>query len=183
MRKLLQNLVAAPVIETERLILRGLQASDFDAFHEMHTDPQVYHFLTGKPLSKEDAWARMLRLTGLWNLVGHGYWALENKPTSQLAGFAQFHRELATAMPEPEAGWALASAWHGQGYATEAMQVITDWGDQLIDAPQTACMIEPENLTSQKLAQKLGYVLAVETNYKDNPVQLFHRQRVIKPLL
>lgn len=88
---------AAPVIETERLLLRGLRASDLNAFHAMYADPLVYKFLTGKPLSREEAWARMLRLAGLWELTGHGYWAIDDRTTGQLAaiaGYAEFHRTI-----------------------------------------------------------------------------------------
>lgn len=37
----------APNLETPRLRLRGLEASDLDAFQAMYSDPLVYSFLTG----------------------------------------------------------------------------------------------------------------------------------------
>ncbi len=63
----------------------------------MYSDPLVYRFLSAKPLSREEAPARMLRLAGLWDLARYGYWALEEKGTGVLvgiAGYAEFHRTV-----------------------------------------------------------------------------------------
>lgn len=42
----------APVLETERLILRGQRASDLDAFAAMWGDPEVTRFIGGKPATR-----------------------------------------------------------------------------------------------------------------------------------
>ena len=176
---------AAPALETPRLRLRAFSREDFRAFNNFWNEQEVYKYITGKPLSEEENWGRLMRLAGQWPLVGFGTWAIEEKNSGRFigqAGFGYYRREMDVAMPEPESGWALVGASHGQGLATEAMQAAVNWSDQYIDAPRTACIVDLENLPSQKLAKKLGYILAAETTYKDKPVQLFHRQRVIKPL-
>ena len=177
--------VVAPGLDTQRLRLRAFRSEDFEAFNNFWNEPAVYRHITGKALSEEENWGRLMRLVGHWPLVGFGSWAVEERNSGEFigqVGFGDYHREMATAMPEPEAGWALAGAWHGQGFAAEAMQAVVNWGDQHIDMPRTACIIDLENLPSQILAQKLGYILAAETTYKDKPVQLLHRQRVITQL-
>jgi RimJ/RimL family protein N-acetyltransferase len=50
-----------PVVETERLILRGHTLDDFPAFAAMWADPAVTRFIGGAPLSQEESWGKFLR--------------------------------------------------------------------------------------------------------------------------
>lgn len=63
-----------PVIETERLILRGHRPEDFPAFAAIRADPLVARFTTGKPIKEEEAWSKF-----------HLPWALD-KPWLRLPG-------------------------------------------------------------------------------------------------
>ncbi len=171
----------APTLETERLRLRGLKASDLDAFQQMYCDPLVYSLLTGKPLSREDAWARMLRLAGLWELSGYGYWALEDKITGVLAGiagYAEFHRTIQPSIVgKPEFGWALASSFHGKKLSPEAVSAIQAWGDEELDSDETSCIIATKNAPSIHLAHKIGFRTVAEGPYNEVQHLVLLRQR------
>ncbi len=171
----------APNLETPRLRLRGLKASDLDAFHAMYSDPLVYNFLTGKPLSREDAWGRMLRLAGLWELSGYGYWALEDKLTGTLAGiagYAEFHRTIVPSITgKPELGWALASPFQGRKLSTEAVTAIQCWGDGSLEADETCCIVARKNAPSIYLAKKVGFQTVAEAPYNDVPHFVLLRRR------
>ncbi len=173
---------AAPTLETQRLRLRGLKASDLDAFQGMYSDPLVYGFLTGKPLSREEAWARMLRLAGLWEFCGYGYWALEDKVTGGLAGiagYAEFHRTIAPEIAgKPEFGWALAGPFHGKKLSTEAVTAIQAWGDEALDADESSCIIATTNAPSIHLAHKIGFRTVAEGPYNDMPHLVLLRRRL-----
>ncbi len=176
-----QHRVVAPALETERLRLRGLQASDLDAFHAMYADPLVYRFLAAKALSREEAWARMLRLSGLWVLAGYGYWALEDKVTNQLAGiagFAEFHRTITPSIAgKPEFGWALASPFHGKRLSTEAVTAIQSWGDKALKNDETSCIIATRNEPSIYLGHKIGFKTIAECLYNEEPHLVLNRTR------
>ena len=66
----------APVIETERLILRGHRAEDFEAIAAQWADPAVVKYIGGTPSSREASWSRLLRYPGHWQMLGFGYWIL-----------------------------------------------------------------------------------------------------------
>lgn len=57
-----QNIV--PIVETERLILRGHKPDDFPAFAAIRADPLVARFTTGKPIKEEEVWSKFLNLPG-----------------------------------------------------------------------------------------------------------------------
>lgn len=169
-----------PVIETERLRLRGHTLADFDSCAAMWADPQVTRFIGGRPSTREETWGRLLRYSGHWALLGYGYWLIEDRQSGRYvgeAGFADFKREIDPPLGAPEHGWALARWAQGKGYASEAIAAQLRWGDAHF-GPGAAfvCMIEPENAPSIRVAQKHGYAEFARTTYKGAPTILFRRQ-------
>jgi RimJ/RimL family protein N-acetyltransferase len=172
---------AAPWLETERLILRASRSSDLDPIWKMWCEPQVYKFIAGKPATKENSWRGILRDVGQWQMVGFGFWILEEKSSGNIigeAGFLDCKRDIVPSMNEtPEMGWVLFTAYHGKGFATEAMQKIASWGDKKLTQDMTACIIDPKNTASLRVAQKLGFKQVAQTTYQGEPTLLFHRAR------
>ncbi|MES1153243.1 MAG: GNAT family N-acetyltransferase, partial [Dongia sp.] len=151
-----------PVLETPRLILRGHRREDFEAVVALWADMEVARHISGKPSTREESWARMLRYGGLWNLLGFGYWAVEEKASGRFAGevgLGMFQREIEPSYGDtPEAGWVLAPWCHGKGYATEATQAALAWSDAHLPGQATVCITAPENLASNRVAEKCGFV-------------------------
>ena len=167
-----------PVIETERLRLRGHTRADFDATAAMWADANVTRHIGGKPSTREESWARMMRYPGHWALMGYGFWLLEEKATGRLvgeAGFADFKRTIDPPFTEPEHGWALASWAHGQGFASEALTAQLAWAEDHFGRAPLVCMIDPDNAASIRLAEKHGYKEFARSTYKDAPTILFRR--------
>jgi len=175
----LPNAVQVPVLETERLKLRGHRLDDFTASAAMWADPNVTRHIGGKPLSEEEAWTKFLRYVGHWALLGFGYWVVEEKATGNFVGeigFADYKRDLLPSLDgKPESGWVLDPQFHGKGYATEAVRAAIRWGDAHFGASQTACIIFPENLPSIRVAEKCGYREWQLTTYKGRPTMILVR--------
>ena len=167
-----------PTLETERLRLRAHTLADFDALAAMWANPDVVRFITGKPSPREESWGRLLRYPGMWALLGHGFWAIEEKATGQFVGeggFGSFMREIEPAITAPEQGWALAPVAHGKGYAFEAVSAMIAWGEAHFGRRDFMCIISPQNGPSIRLAQKLGYSELARTMYKGEPTVMFQR--------
>jgi RimJ/RimL family protein N-acetyltransferase len=171
---------SAPTLETGRLILRAHRLADYEPSAAMWGDEGVARFIGGKPFTPEEVWQRMLRYPGHWSLLGYGYWVLEEKATGDFvgeAGFLNLNRAIDPPFGDaPEAGWVLAPAAHGKGYATEAMERAAAWIDAGFGAARTVCMISPQNTPSLRVAEKLGYRQYASTTYKGSPTLLFERQ-------
>jgi RimJ/RimL family protein N-acetyltransferase len=171
--------VTAPTLETERLVLRAFKAGDFPDFCVMWNEPAVYQYITGQPFPDEDQWTRLLKMVGHWQFVGYGAWALIDKTTGELVGqvgFNDFRRALTVPMPEPDMGWTLRKHAQGKGFALEACTAAITWFENEIGGDQIACIIDPANAPSLKLAAKLKFKLAAETSHKSKPTLLFRRQ-------
>ena len=170
-----------PVLETERLILRGHRVDDFPAHEAMWSDTRTLLHFGGTPKSEEELWQRFLRNLGQWQLLGSGQWALEDRATRTYAGSVGFifaKRVIDIAYRDaPEMGWVIAPQFHGKGFAREAVAKILAWGDKHLDAPQSWCMINPLNLASRKVAAKAGFREAERARYKDVEMLTFLRPR------
>jgi RimJ/RimL family protein N-acetyltransferase len=170
-----------PVLETERLRLRGHRMDDFPASAGMWADPIVTrHF--GKSYTEEEVWTRFLRYIGHWSLLGFGYWVVEEKATGSFAGevgFADYKRNIEPPLGAPEIGWVLASQFHGKGYATEAVRAAVAWGDGYFKS-RTTCIIHPANLASIRVAEKCGYREFHRALYHGHPTMMLVRERTIQ---
>ena len=171
----------APTIETERLTLRAHQLSDFPDIVGMWADPKVVRHISGKPSTPEESWSRMLRYCGHWQLMGYGFWAIQNKANSEYigeTGIANFRRALTPSQGDrPEAGWVLKSAEHGKGYATEAATAIIDWADEHLDYPGTFCILDPAHTASLNVASKIGFTNETLGTYRDQPTLILTREK------
>lgn len=169
----------APTIETERLILRSHRLEDFPACSAMWSDPIVVRYIGGKPSTQQQTWMRILAYRGHWTLMGFGYWAIEEKGSGKFAGelgFADFKRDIAPSMQgAPELGWALASPFHGKGYATEAVRAVLEWADANLTSQRTVCLIDPENAASIRVAEKAGYRQFDRAVFGEKPTLFFDR--------
>jgi RimJ/RimL family protein N-acetyltransferase len=172
--------VDVPVIETERLRLRGHRVADLTACEAIWSDPVVTRYLGSRPISVEEVWARLLRYVGHWALQGFGFWALEEKVSGRFIGdlgFMDSKRGINRLDGVPEIGWVLAAEAHGKGYGTEAVRAAVEWGDAHFSAGRTACIIHPDNRASVRVAEKCGYYEAGLVRYKERPVKVYFRER------
>jgi RimJ/RimL family protein N-acetyltransferase len=168
-----------PVLETPRLILRPHGLDDFEALAAMWGDPAVARYIGGKPATRDESWARLLRYAGHWPLLGFGYWAVGLKGGASYigdVGFANWKRDIEPSLDGmPEGGWVFAAAAHGQGLATEAVQAALAWGDRHWAGQTTTCIIGVDNVASIRVARKCGYREHVRSVFKGSPVVQFRR--------
>jgi len=172
--------IDVPVLETQRLILRGHTLGDFEAMVAIWQDPVVRRHFHARPSGREDIWAQMLRHFGSWAALGFGMWAIEEKESREYVGTAGVFAVKRSVGAEfeslPEAGWTLASRAHGRGYATEAMKAALGWTDIHLADPRLFCIITLDNKPSMRVAEKCGFRLLRETVYKDEPTLIFVRK-------
>lgn len=168
-----------PVLETERLRLRGHELRDFENSAAMWADERVTRYIGGKPSAREESWRRFMTFPGHWKLLGFGYWLIEEKATGAYVGdggFGHFKRGFPPPFDAPEQGWALTPSMQGKGYASEAVRGQLDWAEMHFGRTDFVCMIAPENALSLRVAEKTGYREYARAEYKGEPAVLLRRQ-------
>jgi RimJ/RimL family protein N-acetyltransferase len=171
--------MVVPQLDTARLTLRGHRLDDFADSAAMWGDPVVTRYIGGKPNTTEEAWARLMRHVGHWQLLGFGYWVVRDKATDRFVGevgFVNFRREITPTLGDaPEIGWVLAPWAHGQGFATEAVRGALAWGDANFGDRTTVCIIDRGNGPSHRVAEKVGYRRVGEATYHGELVLSYTR--------
>lgn len=143
-------------VETSRLRLRPLQASDAEPFMEIHQDPEVikYVLLGAAPGGITVAWRNIAMMIGHWHLRGYGPWAVSEKSTGQVIGRVGLWNP--EGWPGIELGWIIRRSHWDHGFATEASRAALEWAWENVDTDHIISVIQPDNARSIRVAEKIG---------------------------
>jgi [ribosomal protein S5]-alanine N-acetyltransferase len=143
-------------LTTARLHLRPFTLADHEAVHAVYSDPEVMRYVGHGAHQTLAETANALRIYGEV-LARHGYsfLAVTDRRTGVLLGDGGLH-PLAGRGPDVELGYTLArSAW-GRGYATELGRALVERAFTVLHAPRVVAQVEPANLASRHVLEKLG---------------------------
>jgi RimJ/RimL family protein N-acetyltransferase len=158
--------VPIPVVETDRLRLRGYREADIEALFAMADgDAVIAPFMQYNvaPL-REACWRSVALWIGHWALRGFGMWAVEERTSGAFIGRIGLWQP--EGWPGTEVGWMLGREWWGRGYATEAGRAAMDWGFEHLPVDELVSLIQPDNTASIAVAEKLGETFAGMVPYR-----------------
>jgi len=157
-------------IETERLLLRQFQEADFDAYAAMLADPDVARFIGGV---RDQAGARhhFESARAHWRDRGFGKFAIEEMASGQMIG--RTGPTIHPGAPEVELGWTIAKAAWGRGYATEATRACAAWMFNTLHLKEVVSFIDPENVASVRVAEKLGQSYARDIVFEGEALRVY----------
>ncbi len=148
------------ILETNRLIFRRQVIGDLDALWVLYCDPEITKYIPDAPRSREEAREELE-----WHMHGHprypelGLWATIHKETGKFIGRCGLLPWMIDGRREVEVAYTIAQEYWGQGLATEAARGILDHGLTKLNLPRLICLIDPENIASQRVAEKIGMTL------------------------
>ena len=146
-------LTSAPILETERLTLRGPARSDLPEFTRfMTSSPRME--AQGETASEEQAWFGFLTGIGHWQWHGFGFFTLTQRGGNLPLGRVGLLKH--SNWPKVELAWHLFEGAEGKGYATEAAQAVRLWAYRSHGFNQLVSYIDSENHRSQAVAKRLG---------------------------
>jgi RimJ/RimL family protein N-acetyltransferase len=148
------------ILETKRLLLRRQVPADLDDLWALYGDPQITKYIPDAPRSYAEAKEELE-----WHMNGHpkypelGLWATIHKETGRFIGRCGLLPWTIEGQLEIEVAYTLAQDYWGQGLATEAARGILNYGFETLNLKRLICLIDPDNLASQRVAEKLGMTL------------------------
>ena len=145
------------VIETPRLALRELVPGDIDFVATMLADPDVNRFYERR-FTRTDAQVWLDRQLERYRRDGHGLWLMLNRETGTPMGQVGLLLQDVDGARQPEIGWLLHRPFWGCGYATEAAAATRDAAFTRWTYLDVISLIRPENLASQRVAERIGMV-------------------------
>ncbi len=145
------------ILETPRVLLRRQVVEDLDALWALYCDPEVTKYIPDAPKTRDEAREELE-----WFLNGHprhpelGLWANVLKENGQFIGRSGLLPWTIEGRGEVEVAYTIARDYWGRGLGTEIALAIRDYGFGKLGLTRLICLIEPDNLASQTVAQKLG---------------------------
>lgn len=142
---------------TERLRLRRFRAGDAEAYAAINADPLVVRYLGGE-IDQAASDAQLARIMAHWDEHGLGLWAAELRGGGRMIGFVGLSVPgfLPAVLPAVEVGWRLASDVWSRGFATEGGRAAIEWGFGGLGLDRIISIIDPDNIASLRVAEKLG---------------------------
>lgn len=144
------------VFETERLIVRPYTPGDFDLFFKLNGDEEVMRYIR-PPQSREQTHEFLKKIINDYKeRPGTGRWAMLVKAGNRFVGsFAIIPVNNSMRM---QLGYALLKEEWGKGYASESVKGGIPYAFQQLGLDEITGITYPENIPSQKVLLKNGFV-------------------------
>lgn len=145
------------VLETERLVLREVEAADAPFVLELLNSPGFLENIGDRGVRTEDEAQAYIeeRMLGSYREHGFGMWVAAQKSDGQPVGLAGLVKR--DGLDTPDVGYAfLQRAW-GRGYAQEAAAAVLRHAIDTLGIPKLAAITTPENFASMAVLRKIGF--------------------------
>ena len=144
-------------LHTERLHLRKMKVSDSSSLFKIWSDPDVTKFMNINCFTDENQAIDMINLLDDLSrdskAIRFSIIKLESNEIIGSCGYNSFDFENAKA----EIGYDIAKSFWGRGYASEAIYSLLDYAFSFLKFNRIEAKVEPENVNSIKLLQKLNF--------------------------
>ncbi len=145
-------------LETERLLLRRLNIDDINEVLLLRGNPEVMKYVP-RPLIKtnEEALAHIALIEDkIENNIGIN-WAITLKGNPKMIGIMG-HYKIQPENYRSEIGYMILPEYNGKGIVTEAVKIVVQYGFEQLQLHSIEAVIDPENIASDKVLQKNGFV-------------------------
>src|SRR5262245_31146105 len=162
------------ILETNRLLLRRQVIEDLDELWALYCNPEITRYIPDAPRTREEAREELE-----WHMNGHpkypelGLWATIYKETGKFIGRCGLLPWTIDGKQEVEVAYTIAQEYWGQGLGAEAAQGILNYGFERLNLSRLICRIEPENIASQRVAEKIGMTYEKEWQDETGPFLVY----------
>lgn len=146
-----------PIRLTPRLLLREISTTDAPALFAIHSDAETMRWFGVDPLTELDEAVTLAELFASWFANRTGLrWGLERREDGRLigtCGLFRWNKSWRNCM----IGFELARDCHRQGYMTEAVASVLEYGFKEMRLNRIQAETHAENVGSGALVRKLGF--------------------------
>lgn len=157
----------APILETERLILRPPETRDAFAIHQHMNDWEIVKFFPRKfpvpyPLEKAYEFVAMAHDPAREQI----FWAITLRATNEFIGIVDIRPHVTN---DGQRGFWIARAYQNKGYMSEALQVVNDYWFDVLGKTSLLMRNAESNYASNRLKEKTGarLVKTIPSDYLD----------------
>jgi [ribosomal protein S5]-alanine N-acetyltransferase len=158
------------IIETDRLLLRPMEAGDYHELLRTFGDPKVMAAFGVEPFRELEMKRWVARNLEHQERHGYGLFSIFHKADRSLIGDCGLEHRDVEGTVEVELGYDIRSDYWNRGLATEAAMAVRDYAFQRLRLPRLVSLIRRGNTASARVAEKIGMrrsgeILQHETQY------------------
>jgi RimJ/RimL family protein N-acetyltransferase len=148
--------VSVPTVHTDRLVLRSWRQTDIEPYAAMNADEETMRYLDGT-FSRAVTERLVTHLAGMWIILGHGMWAVEDRTSGEFLGRAGTY--YADGWPGVEVAVSIRRDRWGQGLGTEAVRAALAFGFDRLNVDELVAVAHQRNAGMNAIARNLGMTL------------------------
>jgi ribosomal-protein-alanine N-acetyltransferase len=142
-------MISRQPIYASRLILRPFCLEDKEDLFGYLSNPQVYRFESGEPIDRKKAQSLAEELT-----ASADFWAVELRESQQVIGQIYFKHIEPLHLMTWKSGYILNPDYHRQGYMSEGVIALVQYGFATTGIRRLVAKCNPENTASWRLLEK-----------------------------
>lgn len=146
-----------PVIVAPRVTLRWISEDDVDGLYDVFSDPQVMRYWSSVPLANREAAVEMQQEIASGNQNETMLkWGLALRESNTVIGTTTLFN-LSLDNGRAEIGYAMARAYWGKGYMSEALQALVSHAFEVMQLRRLEADVDPRNSASIRTLERLGF--------------------------
>lgn len=157
-----------PILTTERLNLRKITLSDAERIHFFRSDKQINQFIQrAQPQTLEMTRAHIEKISGQFKKNQSIVWGIALQDSKTLIGSIclwNFSEDKKIA----EVGYDLDPEFQGQGFMSEALKAVIDFGFVQKGFETIEAYTDFKNITSKNLLKRHGFIPSANKQDPDN---------------
>jgi len=163
------------VIETERLVLRRLNADDAEFIVKLLNQPSFLRFIGDKEVRNNVDAVRYIQTgpVASYERFGFGLYLVELRETKVPIGMCGLLKR--DSLPDIDIGFAFLPDYWSRGYAFESAAAVLSYGRKVLGLERIVAITSLDNDASIKLLEKLGlkFERLIKLSPDDSEVRLF----------
>jgi ribosomal-protein-alanine N-acetyltransferase len=162
-------------LTTARVIGTPAMPSDFADLRLLHSDPRVTATLSadGNPFTESQTRDFLARAAEHWRIHNFGLWMCRDRTTSEFIGYGGIKHTIVEGGDEIELAYAIASAHHRRGYATEISLPALNFAFNTLRLDQVVAFTLPHNRGSRRVMEHCGFTYARDIVHAGLPHVLY----------
>lgn len=146
------------IAETPRLLIREMTLADLDDINALYREDEFTGFHRLPDLNRQEEEEKIKAyISYMYGMYQFGMWVVIEKKSGKLIGRAGFGIADYLEFSEIDMGYLIKEEYRRQGYAKEASQAVLDYAARVLEFPQVSAYVEPKNLVSVHLLERLGF--------------------------
>ncbi|WP_348797467.1 GNAT family N-acetyltransferase [Flavobacterium adhaerens] len=153
------NFLPFPILKTKRLLLRRLTKIDAKTILSLRSNLQVMKYIPRPILKNEEEALDLIAVFDdkIENKTGINWGIAFLDEPEKVIGIIGYYR-MKLEHYRAEVGYMLFPEFNGKGIISEALQTVAQYGFDEMKLHSIEAVLDPENIGSEKVLQKNGFV-------------------------